>query len=167
MRIYRNVPLSGTAPIVNAINWFGQNLVATNSQRSQTIFSNAVATVWQPPGYAGQPLSGVTIAGPARTILALLGQTLGPASALDAIRLQQPNSLPGPYTNTGLVLFSKTFFAGVLRTDQVILSSTNIFSGLFADLTQASGVASAIRWVICAGDQSSVGDVLPKIWLPY
>ena len=149
MSIYRNVPLSGTAPVVNAIWWSGQSLVATNFQRSDTNFSTVITNgAWQPAGYAGQPLSGVAVAGPSGTVLALQPQTLGPSNALDALLLKQPNSTPGPYAIAGLALFNKSCFANVLPTDQVILSPTNIFAGLFADVTQAAGNTGGIRWVV-------------------
>ncbi|MGO8699233.1 MAG: glycosyl hydrolase family 28-related protein [Limisphaerales bacterium] len=113
------------------------------------IFSNAISKgPWQPAGYAGQPLSGVTVAGPAGTVLSLQPQTLGPTGAFDDLRLQEPNSMPGPYSITGLVLFNKTSFANVLSTDQVVLSPTNIFAGLFADVAPAAGDTSGIRWVV-------------------
>lgn len=56
--------------------------------------------------------------------------------------------MPGPYSITGLVLFNKTSFANVLSTDQVVLSPTNIFAGLFADVAPAAGDTSGIRWVV-------------------
>lgn len=152
MSIYRNVPLSGTAPVVDAIWWSGQSLVAANFQRSDTNFSIVISNgAWQPAGYAGQPLSGVTVAGPSGTVLALEPQTLGPLGSLDALLLKQPNSTPGPYAIAGLVLFNKSSFANVLPNDQVILSPTNIFAGLFADVTQAAGDTSGTRWVVQDG----------------
>ena len=149
MGIYRNVPLSGAVAVVEAIWWSGQGLITNDVQRSQMIFSNAISKgPWQPAGYAGQPLSGVTVAGPAGTVLSLQPQTLGPTGAFDDLRLQEPNSMPGPYSITGLVLFNKTSFANVLSTDQVVLSPTNIFAGLFADVAPAAGDTSGIRWVV-------------------
>jgi hypothetical protein len=51
MEVYRKVPLTGTAPVVNAISWPGQKFVATNASRSQTNFLTVTTSApWQPEG---------------------------------------------------------------------------------------------------------------------
>ena len=59
--------------------------------------------------------------------------------------------MSGPYAIAALILFDKSSFANVLPSDQVVLSPTNIFAGLFADATQATGDTSAVRWVVQDG----------------
>ncbi len=149
MGVYKNVRLQGPAAVPAASAWSGVDLVTSNAFRSATAFSTSPA--WSPPGYAGDPIYGATIAGPSGTTWALLPDMVGNPAALDVIRLQQPNNIAGPYAVTGLALFSKVNFAGISSDDRITLETGNTFGGLFSDQTSAVGGSEEIRWVIKDG----------------
>jgi hypothetical protein len=152
MGVYENVRLREPVTVPNASAWSGVDLVTTSAFRSAPTFSTTPSWPASSPAYSGKPIYGATIAGPTGTTWALLADILGSPATLDVIRLQQPNSIAGPYTITGLALFSKIDFTGISSGDRLTIEAGDTFVGKFADQTGAIDGSEEIRWVIKDGD---------------
>ncbi len=144
-----NVRLIPDTPVVDALEWDGDGLVPGTLNLYDTSYS--ASDVWEPTGYTGPPLYGVTKSGPCWISLR------NPGSGLDRIRLNQTNALAtGPYESSGLALFRKTDFAGVYQfADRLKFSASDRLEGTFFDEVQAADGAVAVRWVVLNGTNDS------------